>query len=89
MKHPVVLGVSVVSSADPSKYSATFKGIAILVLPTILLVLSAFGVQLPQVEAMEVVNQIAGLITLVGGVIGGVITLFGSVRKIANYFKKK
>ena len=76
----------VVSSKHPEEFALTVKGFAITFLPLLLFILRYFGVDNPELGSLP--EQIQSFIILVGGVIGGVVTAWGLIRKIVISFQK-
>lgn len=85
VKHPTVLGVSVVSSADVEKYSLLVKGI----LGGVATLLLAFGVVVPIGEISPLIDQFGTLIVQVSAIVSTVAIIWGGIRKLINGFKKK
>jgi hypothetical protein len=70
------------SSTNAEKISMTFKGIATLVVPIILYVANVYKLNLDSATATTVVDGVSASIIVIGGGIGGVITVIGALRKI-------
>ena len=69
------------SSTNPEKIATTIKGLAIYLIPIVILLARNAGVELAEVDLTELVNQVALLVATV-------VTLFGLIRKIVLKFKK-
>ena len=81
-----ILAWLVLSSRNSEEIALTAKGFAITFLPLLLFILRYFGVDNPELGSLP--EQIQSFIILVGGVIGGVVTAWGLIRKIVISFQK-
>jgi len=70
-----------VSSANSENISLTIKGIAVAVVPIILLVLNNAGVEISQTEIDEIVSVIISLVSMA-------MVAYGLLRKIYFFVKK-
>ena len=68
------------SSANPDNISVTFKGIAIGLVPVIILIAKGFDLELAETDLVSLINSITA------GLASGAV-VFGVVRKL--YFKYK
>jgi len=69
------------SSANPDKLSTTFQGIALALVPLIIMIAKGFELQLAEGEVISFVNAIASSISAVA-------IVFGMGRKFYYKFKK-
>lgn len=77
-----ILSWLIVSSNDPSKISATIKGVGLMLIPIIAaIVVTVTGVDIPQSSWIELLD---GVISFAGAALA----LFGISRKIYLSFKK-
>lgn len=74
------------SSADPTKVSATVKGILTLVVPAIIIFAPVVGITLPNVEATELVNDLTAIVFNLWTAFGLAVTTFGLIRKLGITF---
>jgi len=70
------------SSADPNKIALTFKGIAVGLIPVIILVAKAFSIELSQSEILDLIESITAAIS-------GTMVVVGLGRKIWFFFRDK
>jgi hypothetical protein len=70
------------SSVDPSKIALTIKGAAAFV-PTLVVFLKYFNVDVGPDELNAIVDSLADLVMLVGVVVSAAVTFFGLIRKMA------
>lgn len=73
-KHPI-LG----SSADPQKIALTWKGIAIGLVPAIIIILQLFGLEVVEGDLVELIETIFM-------VASAIITFLGLFRKLLNKY---
>lgn len=76
------------SSADAEQLSLTIKGILIGIVPFLLWIANANGVQLVQGDLSEVVNLIASSAKDILTAISAIITTIGAIRKIIIKFQE-
>ena len=74
------------SSINPEQLSLTIKGILIGIVPFLLWIANANGVQLAQGDLSEIVNLIANSAKEILTAISAIITTVGAIRKLANKF---
>lgn len=70
------------SSADAKKWSLTIKSILYAIIPTAVYFLGLVHIQIGSDALTEVVNMIAELIVVIGGVITAISFTWGLIRKI-------
>lgn len=69
------------SSANSDNLAVTFKGIAVALVPLIIMIARGFSVELQESEVLDIINAIAG-------VISSAMVLYGLGRKAYyKYFK--
>jgi hypothetical protein len=69
------------SSVDPTKVSLTFKGIAVGLIPVIIIVARGFGFDILESDLVELVENLTTLIAVI-------MMVWGGIRKLVNIFKK-
>jgi len=67
------------SSVNSDKWALTFKGIALALVPLLIIILKGFDITVAE-------SDLVGLIEVIAGLIAGVMIVFGLFRKI---FSKK
>lgn len=72
------------SSVDPNKIALTIRGLSVLV-PSVVVLLSFFNINVGAEELNELINALAQLIVMALSLVSFVVTVYGLVRKI--YFK--
>ena len=77
MAYPKFLG----SSQNPEKLALTVKGLAIYIIPIIIVIGKASGVELAETDLIALVNNIA---LIIASVVAGI----GLIRKIITQIKK-
>lgn len=71
-----------ISSKNPDKIALTIKGLLIGVLPVLLILTKMLGLQIGEDATREVIDGIGLIITYGFGIISGMMTIYGLVRKI-------
>ncbi len=79
----------VVSSADPNKIALTVKGLLLSVLPLILIVVRARGIEIGEGNARIAIDNVEQLIIAVFGVVAAIVTAIGAGRKVVNTVRGK
>ena len=69
------------SSANPDKLSMTVQGLAVYVIPIVIVLAKNFGVGLAEADLTQLVNQVALFVATA-------VTIYGLGRKIVKKFKK-
>jgi len=84
VKHPKILGVSIVSSVDVEKYSLFIKGF----LATTATGLAYFGIVLPLGDISPLIDQLGTLVLQISAAVGTAITIYGGIRRLINTLRK-
>lgn len=74
------------SSTNAAEISTTFKGMATLIAPVILLVLKAYKPDIDDTLINRAIEGLASLIIVIGGLVGALMTAYGAVVKIWTTF---
>lgn len=70
------------SSANPEKYSATIKGIAIGIIPAVIAFGPIFGIDITAIEMNDVVDKIIVAVQAIMTAVSAVVVAYGVLRKV-------
>ena len=77
------------SSINPDKLSLTIRGIAVGVIPILVIVLGMAGFDIPESNWSDLTEAVISLATSVLGVVSSFMVVYGLIRKILVKFQRK
>lgn len=70
----------IASSSNPQELSATFQGALIAIVPIVIHIMQAQGIQITETNLIDIVQQVTSIASIC-------VMLFGAMRKLFNFVK--